>query len=389
MEDCYSYPEARIFLELCYNLARVKDKEELIESMKNLPMDHLKLKKLVITFFPPWGEEDIHIVTPYGNPPLETTPESWEEWIFDIKTKDTIVGKLKISPIEEKREVRVEKELWNIISGIIGESMMRVWREKSLKREIKAREEELEETVKKLKRNREIQTIFMKRVAHELRTPLHSIIGFSQILLEEEKENLLPNTLQSLNLIMEKAQEMAETIDDITLLWEMRKKEREIDPQDVDLPRCLENILETLSNTILEKGLRIAKEIEVPQATWDREKMDRVIYHLISNAVKFTPSGGEVRIKVFPTPSGLGLSICDTGIGIPPQHMEEIWEPFKQLEDPLTRRYQGMGVGLSLVKEIVEAHGGEVWAERGKNGRGTCFTMIIPQPLNNTGGNHG
>ncbi len=389
MGDCSSYPEARIFLELCYNLARVKNKEELIESMKNLPMDHLKLKRLAITFSPPWGEEETHTVTTHGNPSLETTPESQEEWTFDIKTEDTIIGKLKIFPMEGKREVGVEKEFWNKVSGIIGESMMRIWREKELRREVKAREEELEETVKKLKRNREIQTIFMKRVAHELRTPLHSIIGFSQILLEEERENLLPNTFRSLSLIMEKAKEMTETIDDITLLWEMRKKEKEIEPQEVDLPRYLEDILETLSNTILEKGLRIIKEIKVSQATWDREKMARVIYHLISNALKFTPSGGEIRIKAFPTPGGLGLSVCDTGIGIPPQHMEEIWEPFKQLEDPLTRRYQGMGVGLSLVKEIVEAHGGEVWAERGKDGRGTCFTMIIPQPPKKTGGNHG
>ena len=388
MKDLSPPSKEGVLLETYYNLSKAQDKAELVEYIKNLPLDKIGIKGLTLVLSPPWGNKEIHRVFQDNPSQAHSLSEGHEGWTFNIETKGVIIGNLTIFPAREGKTTSIGKEHWDIMAKILATSMVRILREKELLRKIKARDEELEEAVKELKRNRENQTIFMKRVAHELRTPLHSIIGFFQI-LEGEKDSLSDNARGCLDLIMDKAREITETIEDITLLWDMRKKESQINPLEIDLPSYLDEILESLSFSILEKRLKLKKEVKVQKAILDKEKMARAIHHLVSNAVKFTPEGGEIRIKASPVPTGIGLSVCDTGIGIPPQHMEEIWEPFKQLEDPLTRRYQGMGVGLSLVRQIVEAHGGEVWAERGKGGKGTCFVMIIPQPLKTMGGDHG
>ncbi len=365
-------------LVLCHSIAKSQDKREILKSFEEISLKDMGIKGLILTLKSPWGKEETYSIPPDQTLPLPSRKEEEGGYRFDIELEGTLLGSLTIFPSETNKEALPEEKTWQTIAKILAVTLMKIWKEKELYQQLQAREEELEETVKELRKIKETQTAFMKRVAHELRTPLHSIIGFSQILKEEE-DKLPPEAQNHLHLILEKAREMKEVIEDITLLWEMKMEEEELRLQEVALTQLVDQVLETLSPTILEKKLEVHKDLEVPKATLDGERIARALYHLLSNAVKFTPQGGEIGIKAEEMPGGIKISVWDTGIGIPPEHMEEIWEPFKQLEDPLTRKYQGMGVGLPLVKRIVTAHGGEVWAEKGEGGKGTRFVMIIPQ----------
>lgn len=380
--------KGRILLNLCSRTIKAREKEGILNALKDIPLEDLGLEGLVLILAPPWGEKETFTFPPSNPQLLHKAQETERGKHFAIKLGDTQLGSLIILPSNTREMGPEEKEIWQTIAEILASSLEKIWREKELSQQLQAREEELSETIRELKKNMEIQATFMKRVAHELRTPLHSIIGFSQI-LEEERNKLPSHTQECLNHILEKTKEMKDTINDITLLWEMKREEGKIKLESVDLLSLIDKVLETLGPRILEKNLSLVKEVKIGRALLDKGKIHRALYHLLSNAVKFTPPGGKIGIKVEEAPGGIKISVWDTGIGIPPHHMEEIWEPFKQLEDPLTRKYQGMGVGLPLVRRIVTAHGGDVWVERGEGGKGARFVMIIPQPPRKTGGHDG
>jgi signal transduction histidine kinase len=109
----------------------------------------------------------------------------------------------------------------------------------------------------------------------------------------------------------------------------------------------------------------------------DREKLRVVLDNLISNAVKFTPTGGRVWVTLCERGDEVELSVADSGVGIPPEELERVFERFYQIESHLTRRHGGMGLGLSIVKELVELHGGRVWAENDPD-RGSRFVVVLP-----------
>ena len=115
----------------------------------------------------------------------------------------------------------------------------------------------------------------------------------------------------------------------------------------------------------------------------DREKMRVVLDNLLSNAVKFTPPGGQVRVAVRRVGDSVEMTVTDTGVGIPPQELERIYDRFYQVEDHLTRQHGGMGLGLSIVKGLVELHGGRVWAESVPD-RGSRFVVLLPAGASET-----
>ncbi|RLD99893.1 MAG: hypothetical protein DRI92_01205, partial [Aquificota bacterium] len=338
-------------LTLCYRIVKAKEKDEILQALKLIHLEDLGLEGLVLIMEPPWGDKEIFTL-PFSNPELlKMAGETERRWRFTIELENTTLGHLIVLPSKSTKANLEKKKAWQIIAKILAASLEKIWKKKELSQKLQAMEKELLETVKELKKNKEIQATLMKRVAHELRTPLHSIIGFSQI-LKEERSKLPPHTQNCLNHILEKAKEMKETIEDITLLWEMKKEEEKLRIENTKLHPLVEDVLETLSPSILEKDLNLKRDIEVSYALLDRDKIHRALHHLLSNAVKFTPPGGKIGVEVKKTPGGIKIFVWDTGTGIPPEHMEEIWEPFKQLEDPLTRKYQGVGVGLPLVRRI-------------------------------------
>ena len=154
-----------------------------------------------------------------------------------------------------------------------------------------------------------------------------------------------------------------------------------LEPSTIDLRGLLENSMIMVKEKALKHGINLSRKIngilEFIEA--DERKLKQVMYNLMSNAVKFTPEGGKVSVTAQPcNSSGVKIGVSDTGIGICPEDLERIFNPFEQVEVSKSRKYQGTGLGLSLTKRLVELHGGKIWVESEGEGKGATFNFTIP-----------
>jgi signal transduction histidine kinase len=140
----------------------------------------------------------------------------------------------------------------------------------------------------------------------------------------------------------------------------------------------IEQVIARLSVKANEKSITLQKAClaELPKARGDEEKLAWALMQLMDNAIKFTPNGGQVTLSLKRDAGFLEVAVSDTGIGIPPERLEEIFEPFHQLDGSATRRYGGTGLGLALVKQILSAHGSAIHVQS-EVGKGTCFRFVL------------
>lgn len=175
-----------------------------------------------------------------------------------------------------------------------------------------------------------------------------------------------------------------------------------LEPTDVNLKEILENSLTMIKEKAMKNGIELSTDIHgIPETlTADERMLKQIIYNLLSNAVKFTPEGGRIclmskkvtsdkrqmmnpgspetqKLKI-ETKDFIEISVTDTGIGLRPENIDRIFEPFEQVENSASRKYQGTGLGLSLTKTLVELHGGRLWAESTGEGKGSRFSFVIP-----------
>jgi two-component system phosphate regulon sensor histidine kinase PhoR len=148
--------------------------------------------------------------------------------------------------------------------------------------------------------------------------------------------------------------------------------------QSCNLKKLVENIMDLLSVQIKQKGLRFSADI--PTNLWvliDKSQIDRVFVNLIGNAIKFTPEKGRITVTTQPVKNFVQVNISDTGIGIPKEAQETIFEEFYRVDNPINEKVKGTGLGLSLVKNILEAHQGSIWI-KSEEGSGSTFSFLLP-----------
>jgi len=239
--------------------------------------------------------------------------------------------------------------------------------------------EELMQTNQELNRLSQLKTEYLSNVSHELRTPLSSIKGFAETFLrlklppEKQRE-----CLQIILKESERMERMVNQVLDITHLSQGRLSE-ELVKRELDLTSELQTMVELFRKSANKTGITIAERFgEEPLRLWaDQDRLRQVIGNLLSNAIKFSPQGGTVSITARKGNQQVSFSIVDEGIGIPQSDLPHIFEKFYTVERGRARRFPGTGVGLYLVKEIVELHGGiiEVHSSPGK---GSTFTVTLP-----------
>lgn len=233
--------------------------------------------------------------------------------------------------------------------------------------------EELQKAHRKLQELDRLKSDFITIASHELRTPLSLILGYASLLQEQQPGS---RELEGVLRAAVRLQHIIETMVNLRYLetGELPFRYEEFNLCDEVAQACqihaalAEASGLTLDAVIPEEPIRIRA---------DREKIRLVLDNLLSNAIKFTPSGGRVRVKVEERYGNAEITVTDTGVGIPQEALEHIFERFYQVESPMTRRRGGLGLGLSIVREIVEKHGGRVWAES-ILGRGSRFTVRLP-----------
>jgi two-component system sensor histidine kinase/response regulator len=258
---------------------------------------------------------------------------------------------------------------------------IRAWvmrRDITPQKEYVVEKEKLLAASEKAKRELEIASIekdrFLANLSHELRTPLVSILGYSSMLLEVN-----PDAEQAKRMIVtinKNAKLQLQLIEDLLDLSKIISGKLELKKDYFKVNELANDSIQTLKKQADDKGLKIVELYETCDFYGDKKRLSQVFLNLLSNAVKFTDKG-EIRLCIKCTDKFLTIKVRDTGIGIAKENFKYLFQPFKQLDSSSTRSKQGMGLGLSIVKNIVELHGGKVVAES-KIGEGSEFTVFLP-----------
>jgi PAS domain S-box-containing protein len=218
---------------------------------------------------------------------------------------------------------------------------------------------------------------FLATVSHELRTPLNAILGWSQILAMNPDPDEMQ---QGLEAIQRNARAQTQLIEDLLDMSRIISGKVRLDVQPTDLANVIDAAVDAVRPSADSKNIRLRKIVD-PQAgpvSGDPTRLQQVFWNLLSNAIKFTPKGGRVDILLERVNSHLEVTVHDSGIGIKPEFLPVIFERFRQVDSSTTRTYGGLGLGLSIVKHLVELHGGTVRAKSAGEGQGATFIIGLP-----------
>jgi PAS domain S-box-containing protein len=219
---------------------------------------------------------------------------------------------------------------------------------------------------------------FLATLSHELRTPLNAILGWSQMLRpgQSSQEDLS----EGLEVIARNARIQTQLIEDLLDMSRIISGKVRLDVQRVDLPSIIEAAIESLRPAAEAKSIRLRRVLD-PHAgpvTGDPSRLQQVLWNLLSNAIKFTPRDGRVQIFLERVNSHVEITVTDTGQGIRPEFLPHVFERFRQADSSTTRRHGGLGLGLSIVRHLVELHGGGVRARSPGPGKGSTFVVTLP-----------
>jgi signal transduction histidine kinase len=219
---------------------------------------------------------------------------------------------------------------------------------------------------------------FLMTLSHELRTPLNAIYGYTQLLARGARRD--DQQSKAVASIERNARAQARVIDDLLNASETATGSLRLDIRKVDLTDIVRSVLDVLRPAIDAKQLAFDVNVDraVPSIPGDGDRLRQAVWHVISNAIKYTPDGGCVKVRLEWVTSSVQLTVTDNGAGIDPSFLPHLFEPFRQQDGSTTRRHGGLGLGLSLVRHIVELHGGSVTAESSGAGRGATFRMRLP-----------
>jgi signal transduction histidine kinase len=224
------------------------------------------------------------------------------------------------------------------------------------------------------------KTEFLANMSHELRTPLNAIIGFATIMRDGLFGALNPKYLEYATAIADSGTHLMTIIGDILDIARAESNRLELVEEQVEIARAVAFCVSMIEEMARSANVECRAEIppDLPRFFGDVAKLRQILINLLANAIKFTPAGGDVRLRVArDAADGLAFSIVDSGIGIPADKIPIALAPFGQVENGLSRKYQGVGLGLTLAKRLVELHGGslEIASEPGK---GTAITAHFP-----------
>jgi GAF domain-containing protein len=245
--------------------------------------------------------------------------------------------------------------------------------------ELRVHAEELRRAYEELREVDRLKDEIVQNVSHELRTPLTFIKGYVDLLIDGSMGPLTEAQREALRIIAEKTNLLSRLVGDIVTLQRIDRGTLAFEA--VDIVGLARISVQGFQLTATRSGLEITLEDPGgPLLVWgDRERLSQVLDNLLHNAVKFSPNGGRITVRVVDRGDHAEVSVQDTGIGIPPDKLDRIFERFYQVDGSTRRRFGGMGLGLAIVKRIVEAHGGRVWAES-ELGKGSTFYFTIPKP---------
>jgi signal transduction histidine kinase len=247
-----------------------------------------------------------------------------------------------------------------------------------LERRVQERTRELQTAFEKLSELSQLKSNFIANISHELRTPLTHVKGYVELLVSGAMGDLNEQQINAMQVVQRSTDRLESQIEDLIRFSLASRGDFTVKLVPFDVVGLINSVRSRMESKASERSISLVISCEdgLPRGRGDEEKLSWALLQLVDNAIKFTPAGGEVALTARPQDGFIELSVTDTGIGIPPERFEEIFEPFHQLDGSATRRYGGTGLGLALVKQILSAHGSAIHVQS-EVGKGTCFRFVL------------
>lgn len=273
---------------------------------------------------------------------------------------------LAAGDLEKRVEVEEDDELGELSRGFNEMAARTGAAQAELREAVRAREE------------------FLSVASHELRTPLTPLKGFASLTLQRlEQSEAQPERdwlLKAMRSMSRQTERLARLVDDLLDTARIQSGRFDLTCKPVDLLPVVSEVLERFE---IRGGAGLRFHLEPPpgplEGVWDAARLDQVITNLLSNAVRYSPQGGTVHISFSVSPSHVELRVRDDGIGIPPESLSRLFHPFSRASNATSRHFGGLGLGLFICREIVERHGGTIWAESPGPHKGSCFHVRLPR----------
>lgn len=325
------------------------------------------------------GNLDIRIDTSKFECEMETLAVGFDQMIKDLKIYQDRIKKhaeeLEQGVADKTKELDAKvNELTDMKTAIL--NMMEDMDEAN--RELIKTQEELKESLRELKETDIKKDEFISIAAHELKTPLTSIHGFSQLLQNKDIADNFEKRNKYLKIMDQETRRLAKLVSEILDLSRVDLGTLKLTSEEVDINKFMEDVQKEMNVQIKGKGLQSEYDIEknLPNIVTDRERLIEILINLIINAVKYTPKG-KITVKVFKENESVHFMIKDTGIGIAKKNQKHIFDRFYQVDSSYTRKAGGVGLGLSICKGFVNALGGSIWFAS-KLGKGSEFHFTLP-----------
>ncbi|MBF2066860.1 MAG: GAF domain-containing sensor histidine kinase [Calothrix sp. C42_A2020_038] len=311
----------------------------------------------------------------FPNAPL-LAPLGIESYIaipfFDLT--DRPIGLLGVMDSKPLTNIQLAESLLTVFALRIGTEVERQKTEEK-QIEIIAREQQarqIAETANQLKDE------FLAVLSHELRTPLNPILGWVNLL--RTRSFNATQTAIALETIERNAQSLTHLIEDLIDISRLMQGKLSLNIAPINLATIINGAIDTLHLAAASKSIKIQTQIEpnIPQVDGDAVRLTQVVWNLISNALKFTPEGGQINVELKLMDAQVQIQVSDTGKGISRDFLPHVFDYFRTSDGTTTRQFGGLGLGLAIVRQIVELHGGTVNAESFGEGQGSCFTVKIP-----------
>lgn len=243
-------------------------------------------------------------------------------------------------------------------------------RDNLLVRERAAREE--------AERSNRLKDEFLATMSHELRTPLNTLLGWTEMLRSDAVSG--ERRRHAVDVIARNGKLLLRLVEDLLDVSRIATGRLQVRAETVDLACLVRAAADGMATAAAAKGVRLVARTESGPAmvAGDRERLQQIVGNLLANAVKFTPGGGSVEASIVTTASAVTLRVTDTGEGIDPEFLPYVFDRFRQADGTPTREHSGLGIGLSIVRELAELHGGSVEAYSPGRGRGSSFTVTFP-----------
>jgi len=279
-----------------------------------------------------------------------------------------------------------DEEIIAVLANQLGQALEnarlfeKTWRaHQELEKKVTERTQELTLALEEVKKINKRKTDFVSSVSHELRTPLTSIKGYASILLTGKLGSLPEDVRLRLEKINRHSDELVQFINDLLDIARIESGRMTMKKEPLELNKMIEEAADLLSVQIKDKQITLTVDIakDLPAAAADHNQIRRVFINLINNAIKFTPPGGKIIISTQKVNQDIQINISDTGCGMSEKEQAGLFQEFYRVDNPINQQSKGTGLGLALVKNIVEAHNGKIWLTS-KVDQGSTFSFTLP-----------